>query len=181
MIRGIIIGHGEFAEAMLKTAEQIVGEQPEVEIISNRGMSCDSMITTIDGILQKGDIDRTIVFLDLPGGSCTISCYNLLKDKKDLHIRVRPSYFPFVEPGLEIDASCPLCTTGCSLCKQTGWIEICGAGRVHPNVLRASNIDPEIYSGFAFGFGLTRLALLHYAIDDIRHLHNPKIEFLAQF
>ena len=86
MIRGIIIGHGEFAEAMLKTAEQIVGEQPEVEIISNRGMSCDSMITTIDGILQKGDIDRTIVFLDLPGGSCTISCYNLLKDKKDLHI-----------------------------------------------------------------------------------------------
>ena len=86
MIRGIIVGHGNFAEAMLKTAEQIVGEQLEVEIISNQGLSCDSMISTIDGILQKGDIERTIIFLDLPGGSCTISCYSLLKDKKDLHI-----------------------------------------------------------------------------------------------
>ena len=86
MIRGIIIGHGDFAQAMLKTAEQIVGEQSEVEVVSNRGMSCDSMISTIDSILQNGDIDRTIIFLDLPGGSCTISCYSLLKDKSNLHI-----------------------------------------------------------------------------------------------
>lgn len=142
---------------------------------------------------EATDASHDIVFLQIEGllVGKDISVGNILGtvkellgalfNKKDLKIRVRPSYFPFVEPGLEIDASCPLCTDGCSLCKKTGWIEICGAGRVHPNVLRASNIDPEIYSGFAFGFGLTRLAMLHYAIDDIRHLHNPKIEFLSQF
>ncbi|MGB3340020.1 MAG: PTS sugar transporter subunit IIA [bacterium] len=86
MLRGIIIGHGDFAEAMLKTAEQIVGEQSEVEVISNRGLSCDSIVDAINGAILKNDVDRTIIFIDLPGGSCTISCYNLLKGKRDLHI-----------------------------------------------------------------------------------------------
>jgi PTS system mannose-specific IIB component len=85
MLRGII-GHGDFAEAMLKTAEQIVGEQAEVEVISNRGLSCDSIVDTINGAILKDDVDRTIIFLDLPGGSCTISCYSLLKEKRNLHI-----------------------------------------------------------------------------------------------
>jgi mannose/fructose-specific phosphotransferase system component IIA len=86
MLRGIIIGHGNFAEAMLRTAEQIVGEQDEVEVISNKGLSCDSMTDTIHNILSEGEIDRTIIFLDLPGGSCTISCYQLLKGEKQLNI-----------------------------------------------------------------------------------------------
>lgn len=90
---------------------------------------------------------------------------------KDIGIRVRPSYFPFVEPGVEIDMTCPFCTDGCSVCKQTKLIEICGGGMVHPHVLRAMNIDPERYSGFAFGFGLTRLVMLKYGIRDIRMLH----------
>lgn len=102
-------------------------------------------------------------------------------NKEDLKIRVRPGYFPFVEPGLEIDASCPFCTTGCSVCKKTTWIELLGSGLVHPNVLRASGIDPEIYSGFAFGFGIERLAMVKYKITDIRLFHSSKIGFLEQF
>ena len=98
-----------------------------------------------------------------------------------MKLRVRPGYFPFVEPGLEIDASCPFCKNGCSTCKNTCWIELLGAGLIHPNVLRQSGIDPEIYSGFAFGSGLTRLAMLKYHITDIRLIHSGKIEFLEQF
>ncbi len=101
--------------------------------------------------------------------------------QEDLQVRLRPSYFPFVEPGIEIDMSCPFCKTGCSTCKQSTWIEIMGAGLVHPNVLRHGNIDPEIYSGFAFGFGLTRLVLLKYKIPDIRLIHGNHKEFLKQF
>lgn len=102
-------------------------------------------------------------------------------NKEELSIRLRPSYFPFVEPGVEIDMTCPFCTTGCSTCKKTGWIEICGAGLVHPHVLRSAGIDTELYSGFAFGFGLTRLVMLKYGINDIRLLHEGKLEFLQQF
>ncbi|MEX0940806.1 MAG: phenylalanine--tRNA ligase subunit alpha [Candidatus Babeliales bacterium] len=102
-------------------------------------------------------------------------------EKNNLDIRVRPSYFPFVEPGIEIDIECPFCNHGCSVCQETEWIEICGAGLVHPNVLDSCGIDPNEYSGFAFGFGLTRLAMLKYGIPDIRLLHSSNIEFLKQF
>ena len=101
--------------------------------------------------------------------------------KSDLEIRVRPGCFPFVEPGVEIDGSCPFCGDGCSICKQTGWIELLGAGLVHPNVLRASGIDPEVYSGFAFGFGIERLAMIKYGITDIRLFHSAQMSFLKQF
>ena len=102
-------------------------------------------------------------------------------EKYDLEIRARPGYFPFVEPGIEIDASCPFCKTGCSICKYTRWIELMGSGMVHPNVLRASGIDPEVYSGFAWGFGLERLAMVKYGINDVRLLRSGKIDFLKQF
>lgn len=102
-------------------------------------------------------------------------------EKKDLTLQLRPSYFPFVEPGVEIDMSCPFCTYGCSVCGRTKWIEICGAGLTHPNVLKACDLDPEHYSGFAFGFGLTRLVMLKYRITDIRLLHSNKLGFLKQF
>jgi phenylalanyl-tRNA synthetase alpha chain len=101
--------------------------------------------------------------------------------KKELDIRVRPSFFPFVEPGIEIDVACPFCNQGCSVCKYTRWIEMGGAGLVHPNVLQSCKIDSSVYSGFAWGFGLTRLAMLKYAIPDIRLLHSGSIEFLKQF
>jgi phenylalanyl-tRNA synthetase alpha chain len=98
-----------------------------------------------------------------------------------LNVRARPGYFPFVEPGIEIDASCPFCTGGCSICKKTGWIELLGSGLVHPHVLRSCGIDPEIYSGFALGFGIERLAMVKYGINDIRLFHGNNIEFLEQF
>ena len=102
-------------------------------------------------------------------------------EKKDLDIRVRPGYFPFVEPGIEIDFSCAFCSSGCSICKKTGWIELMGAGLVHPNVLKYAGIDPEKYSGFAFGFGLERIAMIKYGINDIRLFHSGSIDFLKQF
>lgn len=101
--------------------------------------------------------------------------------KEQIDIRIRPSFFPFVEPGIEIDMSCPFCAKGCSVCKKSNFIEICGAGMVHPNVLRAGGINPDEYSGFAFGFGLTRLIMMKYGINDIRYLHSNKLEFLKQF
>ncbi len=102
-------------------------------------------------------------------------------EKEKLDIRIRPSYFPFVKPGIEIDIECPFCNHGCSVCKETEWIEACGAGLVHPNVLEFSGIDAKEQTGFAFGFGLTRLAMLKFGINDIRLLHSGNIEFLKQF
>ena len=102
--------------------------------------------------------------------------------EKAVKIRIRPGYFPFVEPGLEVDFACTLCDgKGCKTCKNVGWIEFMGAGMVHPNVLRNGGIDPEVYSGFAFGFGLTRLVMMKYKIEDIRLLSLQKKEFLEQF
>ena len=101
--------------------------------------------------------------------------------KEELDIRIRPGFFPFVEPGFEIDMRCQFCLDGCSVCKKTTWMEVFPGGLIHPNVLRAGGIDPEKYSGFAFGFGLSRLAMLKYNIDDIRLLYGGKLKFLEQF
>ncbi len=97
-------------------------------------------------------------------------------------VRFRPSFFPFTEPSVEVDVTCFKCGgKGCSLCKQTGWIEVLGAGIVHPNVLRMGGYDPDIWTGFAFGTGLDRLAMFRYAIPDIRYLYTNDIRFLEQF
>lgn len=102
--------------------------------------------------------------------------------KKDaLDIRIRPGFFPFTEPGFEIDMRCPFCTDGCSVCKRTTWVEVFPGGMVHPNVLKLQGIDPDVYSGFAFGFGLSRLVMLRYGIDDIRYLYGNNLKFLEQF
>lgn len=102
--------------------------------------------------------------------------------EQDVKIRFRPSYFPFTEPSAEVDISCVSCGgKGCRLCKQTGWLEVGGCGMVHPNVLRAVNIDPEKYSGYAFGMGIDRLALLRYNIPDLRMCFENDLRFLQQF
>lgn len=99
-----------------------------------------------------------------------------------LSMRVRTSYFPFVEPGIEIDLSCLLCQgRGCSVCKQTGWLEVAGAGMVHPEVLKNGGLDPETYSGFAWGMGIERLVMLKYGITDIRLFTQNDLRFLRQF
>jgi len=101
---------------------------------------------------------------------------------RDVTVRLRPGYFPFVEPGFELDILCLICDgAGCPVCKHSGWVELCPCGLVHPKVLRMSDIDPEEWGGFAFGLGLTRLAMMRYGIDDIRLLQGGDLRFLTQF
>jgi len=102
--------------------------------------------------------------------------------KREVTVRLRPGYFPFVEPGFELDIQCLICGgPGCPVCKQSGWVELLPCGLVNPNVLRMSGIDPEVWNGFAFGLGLTRLAMMRYGIDDIRLLQGGDLRFLQQF
>jgi phenylalanyl-tRNA synthetase alpha chain len=102
--------------------------------------------------------------------------------ERDLAIRLRPSYFPFTEPSAEVDMSCVFCAgAGCRTCKFTGWLEISGCGMVHPNVLRASNVDPERYTGYAFGAGIDRLAMLRFGVNDLRLFFENDLRFLRQF
>lgn len=101
---------------------------------------------------------------------------------REVKIRLRPGYFPFVEPGFELDMNCLLCGgKGCQVCKYTGWNEMLGCGMVHPNVLARGNVDPDEYSGFAFGMGLDRLVMMRYQINDIRLFHSGDLRFLEQF
>ena len=124
-------------------------------------------------------IDKHITFADLKG---TLAEYARELFGAETKVRFRPHHFNFTEPSAEMDVSCFKCGgSGCRFCKGTGWIEILGCGLVHPNVLKMSNIDPEEYSGFAFGMGLERIALLKYEIDDMRLLYENDIRFLKQF
>lgn len=124
-------------------------------------------------------IDKGVSMADLKG---TIMSFARRFYSEHAKFRFRTSYFPFTEPSCEIDMSCFLCDgTGCRICKQSGWLEICGAGMVHPNVLSANGIDPNEYSGFAFGFGVERVVLMMTGIDDIRHLYDNDVRVLSQF
>ena len=102
--------------------------------------------------------------------------------QKDIKVRLRPGFFPFVEPGFELDISCLICGgEGCPSCKHSGWLELCPCGMIHPEVLKAGGIDPDEYTGFAFGLGLTRLVMMKYGIKDIRDLNSGNLKTLSQF
>ena len=102
--------------------------------------------------------------------------------RRDIKVRLRPGFFPFVEPGFELDINCLICGgEGCPSCKHSGWLELCPCGMIHPNVLREGRIDPDEYTGFAFGLGLTRLAMMKYGIKDIRDLNGANLDNLSQF
>lgn len=123
-------------------------------------------------------VDEGISLADLKG-----TLLNFAKQMfgEDREIRLRPSFFPFTEPSVEVDISCMCGGKGCRTCKHTGWIEILGAGMVHPNVLRMSGYDPEKVTGFAFGFGIERIAMLKYGIDDLRVMFENDVRFLQRF
>lgn len=124
-------------------------------------------------------VDRHITMADLKG---TLQLLARKMFGADRNIRMRPSYFPFTEPSAEVDVSCFKCNgQGCAVCKQTGWIEVLGAGMVHPNVLSMAGVDPEEYGGFAFGLGPDRFAMLKYGVDDIRNFYLNDERFLKQF
>lgn len=124
-------------------------------------------------------IDKDVTFSDL---LATKEEFYTKIFRQKIEMRVRPSYFPFVEPGMEVDIRCTSCGgSGCQLCKHTGWLEVCGAGMVHPEVLRAGGVDPEVYSGYAWGGGVERLFMLRHGISDIRLFTENDSRFLAQF
>ncbi len=124
-------------------------------------------------------IDENVSMADLKG-TLELFCKKILGEKTE--VRFRPSYFPFTEPSVEVDVSCFKCQgKGCNLCKQTGWIEVLGAGMVHPNVLQMCGYDPKKYQGFAFGTGLDRFAMFKYGIPDIRTIYGNDIRFIEQF
>jgi len=142
---------------------------------------CDSDIThtpmfhQVEGFL----VDRKVSFADLKG---VLTIFLRRMFKKDLGLRFRPSFFPFTEPSAEVDIACVICGgKGCRVCKRTGWIEILGAGLIDPEVLKMVGYDPDIYSGFAFGLGVERIAMLKYGIDDIRLFYENDLRFLSQF
>ncbi|MBC1456218.1 phenylalanine--tRNA ligase subunit alpha [Listeria newyorkensis] len=131
--------------------------------------------TQIEGLV----VDENITLADLKG-TLTVLAKKMFGEERD--VRLRPSFFPFTEPSVEMDISCFKCGgEGCRVCKGTGWIEILGSGMVHPNVLEMSGIDSKKYSGFAFGMGPERVAMLKYAVDDIRHLYTNDLRFTKQF
>jgi phenylalanyl-tRNA synthetase alpha chain len=137
--------------------------------------SHDTTFYQVEGLL----IDKNISLAHLKG---VMAEFLSRLFGKEVKVRFRPGYFPFVEPGLELDFSCLICNEkGCSVCKRTGWVEFMGAGMVHPNVLKSGGIDPKEYQGWAFGFGLTRLVMMRYGIDDIRLLQSGDLRFLQQF
>ncbi|MBB6452051.1 phenylalanyl-tRNA synthetase alpha chain [Salirhabdus euzebyi] len=131
--------------------------------------------TQIEGLY----VDKNVRMSDLKG---VLNAFAKKMFGQTREIRLRPSFFPFTEPSVEMDISCKMCHgEGCSVCKQTGWIEILGAGMVHPNVLKMAGFDPDQYTGFAFGMGPERIAMLKYGIDDIRHFYTNDVRFLKQF
>ena len=125
-------------------------------------------------------MDQNITFADLRG---TVAAFlRAFFEVDDLAVRFRPSYFPFTEPSAEVDIGCTHCGgNGCRVCKQTGWLEVMGCGMVHPVVLRHGGVDPEQYSGFAFGMGIERLAMLRYGVNDLRMFFENDVRFLSQF
>ncbi|MFW6273735.1 MAG: phenylalanine--tRNA ligase subunit alpha [Halanaerobium sp.] len=158
-------------------------QEPPVRIIApGRVYRSDELDASHSPIFHQAEglvVDEDISFSDLKG---TIELIVEALFGKNRDVRFRPSYFPFTEPSAEVDVSCIVCGgEGCPLCSRTGWLEIMGAGMVHPNVLEMSGYDKDKYSGFAFGIGLDRLALLKYGIDDIRVLYENDKRFLHQF
>jgi len=157
-------------------------QQPPLRVIApGKVYRCDSDIThtamfhQVEGFL----VDRDISFADLKG---VLTVFMREMFEQELPLRFRPSFFPFTEPSAEVDIACVMCNgAGCRVCKKTGWLEILGSGMIDPEVFKMVGYDPEIYSGFAFGLGIERIAMLKYGIDDIRLFYENDQRFLSQF
>lgn len=157
-------------------------QQPPLRVIApGKVYRCDSDITHTP-MFHQGEgflVDKNISFADLKG---VLTVFTQKMFKKDLPLRFRPSFFPFTEPSAEVDIACVMCDgAGCRVCKKTGWLEILGSGMIDPEVFKMVGYDPEVYSGFAFGLGIERIAMLKYGIDDIRLFYENDQRFLSQF
>ena len=166
--------------AQIRTMEQ---RKPPIKMICpGRVFRADEVDATHSPVFHQMEglvVDKGITMCDLKG---VLEQFAREIYGEDTKVKFRPSFFPFTEPSVEVDVSCSECGgKGCRVCKGSGWIEILGAGMVHPNVLRRCGIDPEVYSGFAFGIGIDRLAITRYKISDIRLLFENDVRFLEQF
>ncbi len=163
-------------------ARIMLDNQPPIRIISPGKVyrsDDDASHSPIFNQFEGLAIDKHITMGDLQGCLQTFASKMFSKDTK---VRLRPSYFPFTEPSVEVDVTCSMCHgKGCRVCKGTGWVEILGAGIVNPKVLEMCGIDPNVYSGFAFGFGIDRIAMIKYGIPNIKMLYENDIRFLKQF
>lgn len=158
-------------------------QEPPIKMISpGKVYRADSVDATHSPIFYQMEglvIDKGVTFADLKG-TLELFAKKMLGDK--VKTKFRPHHFPFTEPSAEMDATCFVCGgTGCNVCKGSGWIELLGCGMVHPDVLKNCGLDPEVYSGFAFGFGVDRMVMLSYDLDDIRLLYESDMRFLNQF
>ena len=156
-------------------------DPPLAVVCPGKTYRCDSDVTHTPMFHQVEVllVDQCVSFTDLKG---TITYFLQQFFARELEVRMRPSYFPFTEPSAEVDISCVACSgEGCRICSHTGWLEVMGCGMVHPNVLREVKIDPERHSGFAFGMGIERLAMLFYQVNDIRMFFDNDLDFLRQF
>ncbi|MBR6572911.1 MAG: phenylalanine--tRNA ligase subunit alpha [Clostridia bacterium] len=166
--------------AQIRTMEQ---RKPPIKMVCpGRVFRADEVDATHSPVFHQMEglvVDKGITMCDLKG---VLEQFAKEIYGEDTKVKFRPSFFPFTEPSVEVDVSCSECGgKGCRVCKGSGWIEILGAGMVHPNVLRRCGIDPEVYSGFAFGIGIDRLAITRYKISDIRLLFENDVRFLEQF
>ncbi|OFI06144.1 phenylalanine--tRNA ligase alpha subunit [Clostridium acetireducens DSM 10703] len=158
-------------------------QKPPIKMISPgkvyRSDAVDATHSPIFFQMEGLVVDKGITFADLKG---TLELFAKKMFGDSIRTKFRPHHFPFTEPSAEMDASCFVCNgKGCRVCKGEGWIELLGGGMVHPQVLKNCGIDPDIYSGFAFGFGVDRMVMLKYGIDDIRQLYESDMRFLNQF
>lgn len=160
----------------------MLNEKPPLRIVApGRVFRCDSdpTHTPMFHQIEAFVVDKGITFAHMKG---VIDAFMKALFGASMKTRLRPSFFPFVEPGAEMDLMCVRCAgKGCRLCKETGWLEVGGCGMIHPNVFEAVEYDSEFYSGFAFGFGIDRMAMLRYDLDDLRLLFEGNDPFLAQF
>ena len=141
----------------------------------DQDISHTPMFHQVEGLM----VDRNVRFSDLKG---VLTMFVREMFGQDVPVRFRPSYFPFTEPSAEVDIGCVICKgAGCNVCKRTGWLEILGSGTVHPQLFRNVGYDPEEVSGFAFGMGVERIAMIKYGIDDIKQFYYNDIRFLSQF
>ncbi|GAF16000.1 LOW QUALITY PROTEIN: phenylalanyl-tRNA synthetase alpha chain [Bacillus sp. JCM 19046] len=166
----------------VRTMEKHQGKGPVKVIVPGKVFRRDDDDATHSHQFMQTEglyVDKDVRMSDLKG---VLESFAKQFFGKERNIRLRPSFFPFTEPSVEIDVSCGICSgNGCRVCKQSGWIEVLGAGMVHPRVLEMSGFDPKEYSGFAFGMGVERLAMLKYDIDDIRQFYTNDLRFLNQF
>ncbi len=167
--------------ALRKYADNLKDGEPIAVVVPDRTFRNEDVDARHEHTFYQ--VEGVYVDKDVHAGMLVATLQKFLEEYygRKLNVRVNPFYFPFTEPSFEFALECPFCENGCNICSNSKWIELLGCGMIHPNVLKAADIDPNVYTGFAFGCGIDRLVMMKYGIEDIRHLESAKLDFLRQF